>query len=397
MLTGLAVIFLSGLIFGWASKKLRLPALIGMIAAGIIAGPYALNIIDGAVLDISPQLRQLALVIILTRAGLSLDVNELKKAGRPALLLCFVPATLEIAATMIFAPMIFGISYIEAALVGTVIAAVSPAVVVPAMLKIMDEGYGCNKQIPQMILAGASADDVYVIVLFTAFSAILAGGEASAMDFVQIPTSIILGIALGIGVGILLNLFFTRVHIRDSVKVIIMLSLSFLMITLQDFSEDYVRVSGLIAIMALGMTVFNKNKPLAKRLSAKYNKLWTAAEIILFVLVGAAADITAIGAYGLCTVLLLVVAMLFRMAGVYVSMIKTKLSHKERLFCMLAYTPKATVQAAIGAIPLSMGLSCGGLVLSVAVLAILICAPFGAFMIELTYKRLLSKQDEKSG
>lgn len=397
MLTGLAVIFLSGLIFGLVSKKMHLPALIGMIAAGIIAGPYVLNIIDGAVLDISPQLRQLALVIILTRAGLSLDVNELKKAGRPALLLCFVPATIEIAATMIFAPMIFGISYIEAALVGTVIAAVSPAVVVPAMLKIMDEGYGCNKRIPQMILAGASADDVYVIVLFTAFSAILAGGEASAMDFVQIPTSIILGIALGIGVGILLNLFFTRVHIRDSVKVIIMLSLSFLMITLQDFSEDYVRVSGLIAIMALGMTVFNKNKPLAKRLSAKYNKLWTAAEIILFVLVGAAADITAIGAYGLCAVLLLVVAMLFRMAGVYVSMIKTKLSHKERLFCMLAYTPKATVQAAIGAIPLSMGLSCGGLVLSVAVLAILICAPFGAFMIELTYKRLLSKGGGQSG
>ncbi len=394
MLASIALIFLIGMFLGWLFKKVRLPALLGMILTGIVLGPCVLNFISSSILDISAELRQIALVIILTRAGLSLDIKELKKAGRSALLMCFVPASFEIIGTVIFAPLLFDISYMEAALIGSVIAAVSPAVVVPRMLKVMNDGYGTDKQIPQIILAGASADDVYVIVLFTSFSAIVSGGNASVTDFIQIPTSILLGIVLGIAVGLLLNIFFKKVHIRDSAKLVIIMSLSFLILAFQGFTAEYVRVSGLISIMVLGMTLFSKYRILASRLSDKYNKLWVAAEIVLFVLVGAAVNIDSITEYGFSAVILLIAALLFRMLGVFVSLLKTKLNMKERLFCMLAYTPKATVQAAIGAIPLAMGLKCGSLVLSVAVLSIIITAPFGAFMIDLTYKKLLNNAEK---
>ena len=390
MLTSIALIFLIGMMLGWIFQKLHLPSLLGMILTGIILGPCVLNLIDGSILDISAELRQVALVVILTRAGLSLDIRELKKSGRSALLMCFVPASLEIIGTVILAPVLFDISYTEAALIGSVIAAVSPAVVVPRMLKVINEGYGTDKQIPQIILAGASADDVYVIVLFTSLSSIVSGGSASVTDFIQIPTSILLGVLLGISVGLFLNFFFKKVHIRDSAKLIIIISLSFLILEIQDLSSDFVRVSGLIAIMVLGMTLFTKYPLLAKRLSAKYNKLWVAAEIVLFVLVGAAVQVNSITRYGISAIFLLIGALIFRMLGVFISLIKTKLNMKERLFCMLAYTPKATVQAAIGAIPLALGLECGSLVLSVAVLSIIITAPFGAFMIDLTYQKLLT-------
>ena len=396
MLTSIALIFLIGMFLGWIFKKIQLPSLIGMIVTGIILGPCFLNLIDKSILDISADLRQIALVVILTRAGLSLDIKELKKSGRCALLMCFVPASFEIIGTIIFAPLLFNISYFEAALIGSVIAAVSPAVVVPRMLKVMNEGFGTNKQVPQIIMAGASADDVYVIVLLTSFSAILAGKNASISDFVQIPTSILIGIALGIVTGLILNLFFRKIHMRDSAKLIILMSLSFLIIALQDLSADYIRVSGLIAIMVVGMTVFAKYPVLAKRLSEKYNKLWVVAEIVLFVLVGSTVKINSITKYGVSAVILLVVALIFRMLGVLISLLKSKLNSKERIFCMLAYTPKATVQAAIGAIPLAMGLDCGGLVLSIAVLSIIITAPFGAFIIDLTYKKLLSKSEKQS-
>lgn len=392
MLVSIALIMLIGMFLGWLSRKIRLPSLVGMIITGIIIGPNVLGFIDSSILDISSELREIALVIILTRAGLGLDVNELKKAGRPAFLMCFVPATFEIIGTVIFAPMLFGISYLEAALAGSVIAAVSPAVVVPRMLGLIDEGYGTDKQIPQIIMGGASADDVYVIVLFTSFLTILSGGSASALDFIQIPTSILLGIAVGIITGFILVLFFKKFHMRDSAKVIVILSLSFLLLGFEDLLEDYVHISGLIAIMTLGMSIFAMNKELSKRLSAKYNKIWIAAEIMLFVLVGAAVDIKSIISYGLTALILLVVAMIFRMSGVFVSLLRTKLSMKERLFCMFAYSPKATVQAAIGAVPLAAGLECGKLILAVAVLAILITAPFGAFMIDVTYKKLLVKK-----
>lgn len=393
MLMSFAVILLTGMLLGHIFSRLRLPSLLGMILTGIILGPCCLNFIDRSVLDISAELRQVALVIILTRAGLSLNISDLKKAGRPALMMCAVPATFEIVGTVLFAPVLFGVSYAEAALIGSVLAAVSPAVVVPRMIKIMNEHYGTDKQIPQIILAGASADDVYVIVLFTSFAAVVAGNGASASDFVQIPTSILLGIVLGAAVGAALNLFFKKAHIRDSAKVIIMLSVSFLIMALQDYTENSVRVSGLIAVMASGMTLLALNEERAKRLSVKYNKLWVGAEILLFVLVGAAVNLDSVTEFGMRAVVMLIAAMVFRMTGVFVSLIKTKLSMKERLFCMLAYTPKATVQAAIGAVPLTMGLECGNLVLSAAVLAIIITAPFGAFMIDLTYKKLLIKDE----
>lgn len=391
MLISIAIIFLTGMLLGWLSRKISLPSLVGMILTGIIIGPCMLGVIDKSLLAIAPDLRRIALVIIITRAGLSLDIGELKKAGRPALLMCFVPATFEIIGTVIFAPLLFDISHIEAALVGTVLAAVSPAVVVPRMIKLIDEGYGTDKQIPQIIVGGASADDVYVIVMFTAFLSLLSGNDLSAADLVQIPTSIIIGAAAGFAAGIILLYFFSKSHMRDSAKVIVIISVSFLFLGLEDISENYVKISGLIAIMALGMTIFARRRELAKRLSAKYNKLWIAAEIMLFVLVGSAVDINSILSYGLSALLLLVTAIIFRMTGVFVSLLGTKLNSREKLFCMLAYTPKATVQAAIGAIPLTMGLECGGLVLAAAVLAILITAPFGAFMIDKTHKKWLVK------
>lgn len=393
MLESFGVIFLTGMAMGWLSKKCRLPALTGMILTGILLGPYVFSVISGEVLDIAAQLRQTALVIILMRAGLSLDVKELIRAGRPAILMCFVPALFEIGATMVFAPLLFGVSYIEAAVIGAITAAVSPAVIVPRMINLINEKYGTDKQIPQIILAGASADDVLVIVLFTSFSAIAGGQNASILDYIQVPTSIILGAAVGAGTGILLRLFFARVHIRDTAKVVITISVAFLLLFLEKVLSDSVHLSGLIAIMAMGMAIYAGNKELAKRLGAKYNKLWAAAEIVLFVLVGAAVNPSNIASFGISTLILLLCTLSFRMAGVFVSLLGTNLSMKERLFCMIAYTPKATVQAAIGAVPLSMGLPCGELALSVAVLAILITAPFGAFAIDLSYKKLLSKNE----
>lgn len=361
----------------------------GMILAGIFLSGF----LDSSVRGISPDLRQIALVIILTRAGFSLNVEDLRKAGRGAVLMCFLPAAFEIAGTYLTAPYFFGISHAEALVLGSVIAAVSPAVIVPMMIKLIDEGYGKEHCVPQTILAGASADDVFVIVLFTSFTGILSGqGDITVFTFAQIPVSIFLGILLGILAGYLLNVYFRKVHIRDTAKVIVMLSICFLMIDIQDRLEDKVRISALIGIMAIGIS-FNKFYPqIAQRLSVKYNKLWTGAEIMLFVLVGAEVNVKSAAEYGFTAVIYIFTALIFRMAGVFVSLIKTPMTLKERLFCMIAYTPKATVQAAIGAVPLAMGLPCGQLVLTVAVLAILITAPIGAIATDFAYKRLLTKQ-----
>ena len=391
MLTSIALILLCGLLFGFLFNKIKLPALLGMIIVGIVLGPHALNLIDSSILNISAELRQIALVIILTRAGLSLNINDLKKIGRPAILMCFVPACVEMIGTIIFAPMLFGISIIDAAVMGSVLAAVSPAVVVPRMIKIMDEGYGKDKSIPQLILAGASVDDVFVIVVFTVLTAFASTGEINATDFLQIPLSIILGVLLGVIVGFLLVLFFKKVHIRDSVKVLIILSVSFLLLEVESLLEGIVPVSALLGIMSMGITVNQKYNVLSKRLSVKYNKLWLGAEIFLFVLVGVAVDINYALNAGVVAVIVVIIALIFRMFGVMLSLVKTNLNKKERLFCMLSYTPKATVQAAIGTIPLAMGLSCGSVVLTVAVVSILITAPFGAICIDNLYKRMLKK------
>ena len=391
MLTSIAIILLLGLLVGWIFSKLRLPSLLGMIIVGIILSPYALNLIDESILMISGDLRQIALVIILTRAGLSLDISDLKKVGRPAVLMCFLPACVEIVGTVVLAPILLKVSVLEAAIIGSVIAAVSPAVVVPRMIRLIDEGYGKNKSIPQLILAGASVDDVFVIVVFTAFTALASTGKMSVSSFIQIPISIVLGIILGRGVGILLVIFFKKNHMRDSVKMLIILSISFLLLEVENRLKGSIPISGLLAIMSMGIMLKQKYDVLASRLSAKYNKLWIGAEVFLFVLVGTTVDLKYVKSAGIFAVLLIIGALLFRMSGVALSLVKTDLSKKERLFCMVAYTPKATVQAAIGAIPLSMGLDCGNIVVTVAVLSILITAPFGAICVDNLYKRLLEK------
>ena len=356
-----------------------------MILVGIILGPYALNVIDESILNISAELRQIALVIILTRAGLSLDITDLKKVGRPAVLMCFVPACVEILGTIILAPLLLGITVLEAAI------AVAPAVVVPRMIRLIEEGYGKKNGIPQLILAGASVDDVFVIVVFTALTSLASTGTVSVVSFLQIPVSILLGILIGASVGQLLVWFFKRFHMRDSVKILMILSISFLLLELQNRLEEIVPISGLLAIMSVGMVIKQSYGALAVRLSGKYNKLWVAAEIFLFVLVGATVDLKYALAAGAFAILLVIGALIFRMLGVVLSLVKTKLTKKERIFCMVAYTPKATVQAAIGSIPLSMGLPCGQIVLTVAVLSILITAPFGAICIDNLYKKLLEK------
>lgn len=340
MLTSLALIFLVGMGLGWLSGRLRLPALVGMIFTGMLLGPYALDLLDGSLLSISADLRQLALVIILTRAGLSLDLGDLKRAGRPAVLLCFVPACFEIAGTVLLAPPLLGVSYLEAAIIGSVIAAVSPAVIVPRMLRLMEEGYGQNHCIPQMILAGASVDDVFVIVLFTAFTSLALGGSFSAWSLLSVPVSILTGVVAGCAVGLGLVWFFQRVHIRDSAKILIILSISFLLLELEDQLEGILPLSGLLAIMALGLTINQRYPVLSARLSQKYNKLWVAAEVLLFVLVGATVDLAYVWKAGAAALLVLAGALVVQMLGVAFCMTGTALSKKERLFCMIAYTPQ---------------------------------------------------------
>lgn len=392
MLTSLALIFLTGMFLGWLCRKFRLPGLLGMMAAGILLGPCVLNLLDDSILNISSDLRQIALIIILTRAGLSLDLEGLKRAGRPAALLCFVPASFEMAGIILLAPPLLGVSYLDAAVMGAVLAAVSPAVIVPKMLRLTEEKWGTKKSIPQMLLAGASVDDVFVIVFFTAFIGLEQGGEVSPLTLLQIPVSIVTGIAAGLGVGLLLALYFKKVHIRDSLKVVILLSISFLLVSQQDTIGQWVPFSGLLAVMSMGVAVQKKREPAAVRLSVKYSKLWTAAEVLLFVLVGATVDLQYVSSAGIAAVVLIFGALIFRMAGVLTCLLRTSLNRKERLFCTVAYMPKATVQAAIGGLPLAAGLACGHLVLTVAVLAILITAPLGAFGIDLLYRRCLEQE-----
>ncbi|MDD5827913.1 MAG: cation:proton antiporter [Lachnospira sp.] len=389
MLLSIALILLIGMFSGWLCSKLRLPGLLGMIITGIILGPYVLNLIDASILNISSELRKIALIIILTRAGLTLNINDLKKVGRPAIMMCFIPATFEVIGMVILAPMLLGVTVLEAAIMGAVVGAVSPAVIVPKMIKMIEEGYGVEKGIPQLILAGASVDDVYVIVLFSAFTSLASGTGVSVISFVNIPVSIILGIIVGLLVGLMLSYLFIKIHMRDTVKVIIFLSTAFILVSIENALNTPITFSALISVMFMGIALQKKKKEVAVRLSVKYNKMWVCAEIVLFVLVGATVDISYAASAGIAAVILIFGVLIFRMAGVLLCMVRTKLNFKERLFCMFAYMPKATVQAAIGGIPLSMGLSCGNIVLTVAVLAIIITAPLGAFIIDLTYKKLL--------
>ena len=391
MLLSISLILIVGMSMGWICQKMKLPSLLGMLVTGIILGPYVLDLLDESILGISSELRKIALIIILTRAGLGLDVSGLKKIGRPAVLMCFVPASFELLGMILLAPKLMGLSVLEASVMGAVLAAVSPAVVVPRMVKLMEEGYGTREGIPQLILAGASVDDVYVIVLFSTFVGMMQGEGVSPVRFMNIPVSILLGIGIGMLLGSLLSLYFQKIHIRDTVKVLLILSISFLLVAAEDALNTSITFSALIAIMFLGIAVRQKRGEVASRLSAKYGKLWVAAEVFLFVLVGACVNVSYLGKVGVRAILLIAGALVFRMAGVFICLLGTKLNWKERLFAMVAYTPKATVQAAIGGIPLAMGFACGETILTVAVLAIVITAPLGAFAIDLLYKKLLIK------
>ncbi len=400
MLTSLSLIFLVGLAMGAICQRLKLPRIIGMLVTGIILGPYVLDFLDPSILSISAELRKMALIIILLKAGLSLDLKDLKKAGRCAVLLSFVPATCEIIGYVLFAPSLLGISRIDAVVMGAVLGAVSPAVVVPRMVSLMEQKYGTEKAIPQMIMAGASCDDIFVIVLFTTFLSMAQGGSAKVGDFVNIPVSIVLGILLGALMGYGLYLFFETSYahehcVRNSMKVIVVLGCSFLLIAIEGWLEGKVPVSGLLAVVSMACVIKLKSTAfVSKRLSEKFGKLWLAAEVVLFVLVGAAVDIRYTLEAGIAAVLMILIALLFRSIGVCICTMKTSLNGKERLFCVLAYLPKATVQAAIGSVPLAAGLPCGKIILSVAVLAILITAPIGAIGIDSTYKRFLEKQKQ---
>lgn len=391
MLLSISLILILGMFMGWICQKIKLPSLLGMLITGIVLGPYVLNLLDDSILGISAELRKIALIIILTRAGLGLDLSGLKKIGRPAVLMCFVPASFELIGMILLAPKLMGLTVLEAAIMGAVLAAVSPAVVVPRMVKLMDEGYGVNEGIPQLILVGASVDDVYVIVLFSTFVGMMQGEGASILKFVNIPISIFLGIAIGLLIGVLLAYFFKKMHIRDTSKVLIILSISFLLVVMEDKLSTPITFSALIAIMFIGIGLQKKRETVAKRLSVKYGKLWVAAEVFLFVLVGATVNIGYLGKVGVKALIVIIGALVFRMFGVFVCLLGTSLKRKERLFTMLAYTPKATVQAAIGGIPLALGFTCGDLVLTVAVLAIVLTAPLGAFAIDLSYKKLLNR------
>ena len=392
MLLSISLILILGMFMGWICQKIKLPALLGMLITGVILGPYGLNLLDGSILGISAELRKIALIIILTRAGLGLDLSGLKKIGRPAVLMCFVPASFELLGMILLAPKLMGASVLESAVMGAVLAAVSPAVVVPRMVKLMDEGYGVKEGIPQLILAGASVDDVYVIVLFSTFVGMMQGEGASILKFVNIPVSIFFGIATGLFLGVLLAYFFKKVHIRDTSKVLIILSISFLLVVMEDKLTTAITFSSLIAVMFIGIGLQKKREAVAKRLSVKYGKLWVAAEVFLFVLVGATVNIEYLGKIGAKAFVVIIGALIFRMFGVFVCLLGTGLKRKERLFAMVAYTPKATVQAAIGGIPLALGFACGDTVLTMAVLAIVLTAPLGAFAIDLSYKKLLNKQ-----
>ena len=395
MLTSLAFVFLAGLAAAAVCSAIKLPRIIGMLLVGIVLGPHILNVLDDSILSISSELRQMALIIILLKAGLSLDLSDLRQVGRPAVLLSCLPATCELAGYILLAPYLLGVNRIEAAVMGAVLAAVSPAVVVPRMVFLMENRWGTDKSIPQMLLAGASCDDIYVIVLFTTFTGIAQGGNARAADFLNIPVSIVLGIAVGAAAGYALSRFFeaafARNHmVRGSVKIIIVLSVSFLLVALETVLKGKIALSGLLAVTSMACMLARKTtSEVRARLSEKFGKLWIAAELILFVLVGAAVDIRYVSETGLAAVLMVFAALIFRAAGVVLCLAGTKLSRRERLFCVIAYLPKATVQAAIGSVPLAMGLPCGKIVLSVAVLAILITAPLGALGMDAAYRKLL--------
>lgn len=392
MISSLALIFLLSLLLGELFHKVQLPKIIGMLLVGIVIGPYALNLLSPAILNISAELRKIALIIILIKAGLTLDLSSLKKASRPALLLSFLPATFEVIAITIFAPIIFNISRLEAMLLGAVLGAVSPAVVIPKMTELIENGYGKDKSIPEMILAGASLDDIFVIVLFSSFLSANQSGAIDLLSFASIPISIISGVTLGILTGLIVSNVFKSYRMASETRTIVVLALAFALTAFEELIKAYLPLSSLLAVVAMAATIkLKSNKEVTNEIAKDHSRLWLGAQAILFTLIGAAVDIRYTLNAGYSAILLLFISLLIRSIGVLLALLFTPLNKKERLFTIFAYLPKATVQAAIGGIPLAMGLSCGSLVLSIAVLSILITAPLGAFLMDISYKKLLVK------
>jgi NhaP-type Na+/H+ or K+/H+ antiporter len=393
MIFSIGLILILGFIIGWLLSKIKIPGLVGMIIVGLLIGPYCLGLIDEKILSISTELRQVALVIILTRSGLNLDIDSLKKIGRPAILMSFIPATLEIIGTTLISQLLLEITIFESILLGTVLAAVSPAVVSPRMIKLIEERFGEKHQVPKLILAGSSVDDIYVIVLFYTFLGLVGNNAFDFVSITMIPVTIILGVLLGIIVGLILSYILKKTNFKTAINILIIISSSFLMIGLENMLKDYISISSLLGIMVIGIILLFRNKEQAKQLSDGYNNLWIFFEIILFVLVGATVDFSYAINNGLMAILILIIGLLFRTLGVLLCLIKTKLTFKERLFTILAYIPKATVQASIGGIALTLGLSCGSIILTVSVISILITAPIGAILIDNLSSKLLDRTD----
>lgn len=391
MLTDFAIIFIFGIFMALIFEKIGLAPIIGMLIAGIIISPNQMNLVSENIFNLSNDLRQIALVVILSRAGLTLNFEKLKKVGRPAILLSFLPATIEMLAIIFLAQRFFNLNVIDAGIMAAVLAAVSPAIVVPCMIKLIDEGYGADKNIPEMILAGASVDDVFVIVFFSSFLALKSGSQLSAMSFINIPISIITGVIFGIIIGKVFAFIFKKIDINEIYKAMIFISIGFFSLELQKIIETKIGFAALISIMAAGMAINKENPKLANELLFSYNRLWKVFELLLFVLVGISVDLAYVKEAGFLAVVLIIIGLIFRTLGVNISLIKTNLNKKERLFTSFAYMPKATVQAAIGPVALQMGLDSGNLILSVSVIAILVTAPLGAILTDKTYKKLLKK------
>lgn len=381
MLQSIALILLVGLIAGSILKKIKMPSLVGWIIAGIIISPF----MDKKLLSISGDLRQIALIIILTRAGLALNLDNLKKVGKSAILMSFVPASIELLACTIFAPYFLGLSVLDSALLGSVLAAVSPAVVAPRMIDLIEKNIGTKKGIPEMILAGSSVDDVYVIVFFSTFLSLEISKKMNILSFVLIPVNIIVGIVLGLVLAYLLLKLMKYIKLSKEAKLILLLSLSFLILILPKFFP----IAPLLSIMTLGVYINKKDSVLCEQMKKNYENLWKIFEIILFVLVGVSLHVNLTNINLFKVILLIFVIQIFRALGVMLSLSGTKLNIKEKVFCVFSYIPKATVQAAIGSIPLMSGLDCGVIILFVSVVAILTTAPIGAYLIDKSKKLLL--------
>ena len=390
MATSLAIIIVLGLLSNKLFEKMKLPGLLGMIIVGALIGPFGFNLLSDEILKSSEDFRKIALIVILLRAGLGIKRQDLKSIGKPAIKLSFIPGVLE-GFTIIFISMkLFNFTFIQGGILGFIIAAVSPAVIVPAMLSLMDKGIGEEKNIPTLILAAASIDDVFAITIFSTFMGIYGGSKINiGIKLFTIPLSIILGIVIGSLIGLLLVGVFKRYHIRDTKKMLYILASAILLTTFETLIKSKIEIAGLLGVMAIGFIILEKMPRVGKDMSLKFNKLWVFAEILLFVLVGAGVNIALALDAGIKGILLIIIGLMARSIGVSLSLIGSDLNTKEKLFCILAYIPKATVQAAIGGIPLAMGVESGDLILSLAVLSIIITAPIGAIAIKVSGPRLL--------